>query len=379
MFSLYVHIPYCTAICPYCDFNVFATTPRPEGRYVDALLREMNAAAGEDDWRGAELSTIYLGGGTPSLFAPESVGRVLRRARELWPLAADAEVTLEATPESVDAERLSLYRAAGANRLSLGLESMQPRLLEKLGRLHRAEDNLRAVAAARAAGFHNLSIDLIFAVPGETLPDWEADLDSVEALSPEHVSAYGLTYEERTPYFAWRARGEITPASEDDEEAMFRLARERLPRLGFEPYEISNFARPGYHSRHNRNYWNGTSYLGLGAGAHSYSGRGWGQRWSNERNHLRYMLAVEESGAARTGLEQLSAEQAISEFVFLGLRQSAGLETERFARRFGTAFEERFPRVGELCAEGLLEPTPHGYRLGLRGLLLADSVFAQFA
>lgn len=378
MFSLYLHIPYCTAICPYCDFNVFATRSRPERRYTEALLAEMRHAAGEEAWRGRQVQTIYFGGGTPSLFEPASIDRLIRGVRDHWPLARDAEVTLEATPESADAARLAGYRQAGVNRLSLGLQSMHAHTLRRLGRVHGVEDNQRAFAAARQARLDNVSVDLIFAVPGQSRDEWEADLAAVVALSPEHVSAYNLTYEERTRFFVWRARGDIVPAPEEDEEVMFSRTREVLSRAGYEAYEISNFARPGHRSRHNRNYWNGTSYLGLGAGAHSYLADGWGHRWSNERNHLRYMKAAEESGTARLPREALSRDQAMGEYVFLCLRQAEGLAMRSFESRFGVPFDVLFPRLAELRDEGLLEPTEGGYRLSPRGLLLADSIFAMF-
>ena len=378
MFSLYIHIPYCSAICPYCDFNVYAVDPRPETRYVDALLGEMSHAAAEAPWRGDSVQTIYLGGGTPSLFEPESIRRILGGVYDRWAVEPAVEVTLEATPESVTAERFAAYRDAGVNRVSVGLQSMHATHLARLGRLHGPEDNHRAFAAARTAGLDNISLDLIFAVPGQTLAEWEADLRTVAALSPEHVSAYNLTYEERTPFFRWRARGTIQPAGEDDEEAMFALARDILPAAGLEAYEISSFARSGYRSRHNGNYWNGTSYLGIGAGAHSYVGEGWGRRWWNERDHRGYMATVERRGLARAETEELTREQAMTEFVFLGLRRAEGIDTTVFAARFGEGFEARFATVPDLCAEGLLEATAAGYHLSRKGLLLADSLFALF-
>jgi oxygen-independent coproporphyrinogen-3 oxidase len=377
MFSLYCHIPYCTSICPYCDFNVYAPKARPEERYVDSLLAEMRHWALEEPWRGGAVQTVYLGGGTPSLFAPESIRRLLDGVHEVWDVEPEAEITLEATPESVTAERLALYRAAGVNRLSLGLQSMHAHHLARLGRLHTGEENRCAVAAARAVGFDNVSTDLIFAVPGETLSEWEADLFDVVSLAPEHVSAYNLTYEEHTPFFGGRARGDLVPLAEEDEEAMFLRAREILSAAGYEPYEISSFAQPGFRSRHNRSYWNGSHYLGLGAGAHSYDAGGWGRRWSNERNPLLYMAAVESRGQARTQPEELTMRQAMSEFLFLGLRQAEGVDASAFAQRFGAPLAQGFPHLRDLCSEGVLESTAVGYRLSPRGLLLADSVFVR--
>lgn len=379
MFALYVHVPYCTSICPYCDFNVYAPAVRPEQAYVDALVVEMRRAAAESPWRGNRLATLYFGGGTPSLFDPESIRRLIETARDLWGAAQGSEITLEATPESVCSERLARYRAAGVNRLSLGLQSMHPHLLRRLGRVHSPEENRAAVHAARAAGFDNISVDLIYGTPGQTLEECSEDLSEVVALAPEHVSAYALTYEERTPFHQWRARGTITPLSEEIEEEMFRNVRLTLAAGGYEPYEISSFARPGYHSRHNRNYWNGTDYLGLGAGAHSYVAEGWGRRWVNRRNPQQYTMAVMREGSARAESETLTREQAMTEAVFLALRQAGGLDGAAFARRFGEEVVTSFPAVADLCREGLLETTAAGFRLTLRGLLLSDTVFALLA
>lgn len=379
MFALYVHVPYCTSVCPYCDFNVYAPEVRPERAYVDALLMEMRRAAVESPWRGNRLATLYFGGGTPSLFDPESIRSLIEAARDLWGAALGSEITLEATPESVDLERLARYRAAGVNRLSLGLQSMHPHLLRRLGRIHSPEENRAAVHAARAAGFDNISVDLIYGTPGQTLEECCEDVGEVVGLAPEHVSAYALTYEERTPFHRWRARGTITPLSEEIEEEMFRNVRLVLAAGGYEPYEISSFARPGYRSRHNRNYWNGTDYLGLGAGAHSYVAEGWGRRWVNIRNPKQYSMAVVRAGSARAESETLTREQAMTEAVFLALRQAEGLDSAAFARRFGEEVVTSFPAVADLRREGLLETTAAGFRLTPRGLLLADTVFALFA
>jgi len=256
---------------------------------------------------------------------------------------------------------------------------MHPHLLRRLGRIHSPEENRAAVHAARAAGFDNISVDLIYGTPGQTLEECCEDVGEVVGLAPEHVSAYALTYEERTPFHRWRARGTITPLSEEIEEEMFRNVRLVLAAGGYEPYEISSFARPGYRSRHNRNYWNGTDYLGLGAGAHSYVAEGWGRRWVNIRNPKQYSMAVVRAGSARAESETLTREQAMTEAVFLALRQAEGLDSAAFARRFGEEVVTSFPAVADLRREGLLETTAAGFRLTPRGLLLADTVFALFA
>ncbi|HKA52225.1 MAG TPA: radical SAM family heme chaperone HemW [Candidatus Binatia bacterium] len=378
-FSLYVHIPYCLVKCPYCDFNAYGVRTWPEERYVAALCAELRHYVSQPPWQGHTVETIYFGGGTPSLFAPTSVARFLKELADNCPLADKLEVTLEADPATVTREKLTAFRSVGINRLSFGTQSFQPALLKTLGRLHSADDGLRAIAWARDSGFTNLSLDLIFAVPGQTLPMVESDLAQALSCAPEHISLYNLTYEENTPFFAMKQKGQLRPVDEDDEVAMYALVRERCTGRGYCHYEISNFARPGFFSRHNANYWNGGSYLGLGAGAHSFvRGPGWGRRWSNEKNPKVYMNKALAEGNTQSFQETLTRAQALGEFVFLRLRQLAGFAPAAFAERFAVSLAEQFPHVTDLCAEGLLTEEDGRIRLTPRGLLIADTVFASF-
>jgi len=378
-FSLYVHIPYCLVKCPYCDFNVYAARRWPEEQYVDALCAEFRHYVTQPPWRGQEIETIYFGGGTPSLFAPASIAQFLKCVADYCHIAPQAEITLEADPASVSYEKLVGYHTIGINRLSFGVQSFQPELLKTLGRLHTVDDVHNSLSWVRAVRFRNLSLDLIFAVPGQTLDMLADDLSQTVAYSPAHLSTYCLTYEERTPFFSMREKGRLRPVSEDDEVGMYALVQERCKRAGYDHYEISSFARPGFTSRHNANYWRGVNYLGLGAGAHSYANEpGWGKRWSNERHPRRYMDRVLTNGAARSGEETLTREQAIGEFMFLHLRQLDGLLPADFTGRFGVGLHETFPHVGTLVADGLLTREEGRLRLSERGLFLADSVFASF-
>jgi oxygen-independent coproporphyrinogen-3 oxidase len=377
-FSLYVHIPYCQAKCPYCDFNSYAVERWPEEPYADALIAELDAYLAVPPWRGATIATIFFGGGTPSLFRPATIGRLLDAFAARAPLADDVEITLEANPGTVERTRLEGFRGAGVNRLSFGIQSFQPDLLRTLGRIHSADDARAAIAAARAARFDNLSLDLIFAVPGQARAAWAADVAEVARHAPEHVSAYNLIYEPSTPFHTLRARGEIAPLDDEDELWMYQHVRAALADAGYEHYEISNFARPGRAARHNQGYWRGIDALGLGAGAHSYAaGPGWGRRWANERIPERYIAAVADAGAV-VMREELSLATAAGEFMFLGLRELAGIRPADFAARFGRPLEEVHPSVRELCAAELL--TARGDRLALteRGLLFADTVFTRF-
>jgi oxygen-independent coproporphyrinogen-3 oxidase len=381
VFSLYVHIPYCEAKCPYCDFNSYAAEYWPEARYVAALCAELEHYARKEPWRGGELDTIFFGGGTPSLFAPGSIAAVLQTAQRLWPCKTGAEITLEANPGTVDIDKLRGIRAAGVNRLSFGVQSFHPSHLHRLGRIHNADEALAAVGTARQAGFDNVSIDLIFALPQQTLAEWERDLVQACALHPNHISAYNLTYADGTPFHELRAQGVLRELPEDIELAMFTRTREILAAHGYAQYEISNYARPGYACRHNLNYWHGGLYLGVGAGAHSYArpaSRESGSRWSNEQVPGAYMTAVEQHGHAGRAVEELTARQARGEFVFLGLRCLDGFAAADFYARFGADLPVVFPHVTALCSDGLLRCNDGRWKLTARGMLLADSVFATF-
>lgn len=377
-FSLYVHIPYCDSKCPYCDFNSYAARRWPERAYADALIAELRAAA-RADWAGGTVQTVFFGGGTPSLFAAATIAELLREARALWSFAAGAEVTLEANPGTVDEAKLGGLRAAGINRISFGVQSFHDRHLRTLGRIHDAAEAMTAIRAARAAGFENLNLDLIFAVPGQTPEEWEADLQTAVGLAPDHISAYGLTYEEGTAFHAQRRSGALRPLPEEAEVAMFTRTRAVLSGHGYEPYEISNFARPGRACAHNLNYWRAGAYLGVGAGAHSFAAHpAPGRRWGNEKSPPRYIARAADGGTARVAEEQLSDGQARGEFAFLGLRCSDGFDCGAFATRFGADVAVAFPHLAQLVRDGLVHLGDGRCRLTPRGLLVADSVFATF-
>lgn len=375
-----MHIPYCRVKCPYCDFNVYAVRRVPEEEYLSALLSELEHAAREPTWRDRPLASVFFGGGTPSIFHPSSIGALLDRARTLWPVVADSfEVSLEANPGTIDVNACRHLLAAGVNRLSVGVQSFEPELLGRLGRDHTAEEAMEAIGHARAAGFRNVTLDLIFAVPGQGVDLWRRDLERAIALQPEHVSCYGLTYEERTPFRRWRDSGRLRPVPEEHETQMFLLAQELLGAAGFAHYEVSNYARPGFESAHNLNYWLGGDYLGIGAGAHSFCREPFaGRRWSNERLPRRYMECAQQRGEAVAFRESLTVEQARAEFTFLALRTRRGVSDAAFAERFGVGFVTAFPHATGLAADGLLEHEGGRWRLSDRGLLLLDSVSATF-
>jgi oxygen-independent coproporphyrinogen-3 oxidase len=381
-FSLYIHIPYCVSKCPYCDFNSHVVPVIPEKLYSASLLRELEQHGSAEGWRQRPLQSIFFGGGTPSTFSPHSIGAILARAANLFPLEQDCEITLEANPGTVDQANFAGYREAGVNRISVGVQSFQPRVLKFLGRAHSAEDGRRALELVRKAGFDNFSFDLIYANPGQSLTDLQADLNAALDFQSPHLSAYNLTFEEGTPFnYDYRA-GKLRPLSEDEEIAMAELVESKLGAAGLERYEISNYAKPGWHSRHNVNYWRGGDYLGVGAGAHSYcrmsASGALGRRWSNETNPGRYIGQIGKAGHAVTAREEIDSLKAAGEFMFLGLRMTQGVSSNAFRASFGWTPEEFFPQIKDWLAAELMEERDGFLRLTHTGLMIANSIFVQF-
>ena len=381
-FSLYIHIPYCVSKCPYCDFNSHVVAEIPEAGYVDALLRELEHYGAMEDWRERTVQSIFFGGGTPSTFKPQSIGKLLAWVAATFPINLDCEITLEANPGTVDSEKFFGYRDAGVNRISVGVQSFQPRLLQFLGRTHSADEARRALATVREAGFENFSLDLIYANPGQTLQDLEADLDAALAFQPPHLSAYNLTFEEGTPFHHEYRASRMKSLGEEEEIAMAEMIQEKLSGAGLSRYEISNYARRGWHSRHNVNYWRSGDYLGLGAGAHSYrvdgSDLARGRRWSNEKNPGRYMAQTLEARPAVVETEAIEFAKAAGEFMFLGLRMTEGIAVQKFAARFGKPPADFYPKIRDWVDGSLLEETAGHLRLTPKGLLVANAIFVEF-
>jgi len=377
--ALYIHFPFCVRKCLYCDFNSRAGTAIAQAEYVTLLLREMElrreSLAGD-----VFASTLYFGGGTPSLLEPPFVARIIAAAKRLFALQADAEITIEANPGTVTRDKLAGYRFAGVNRLSLGMQSFSEPMLTTLGRAHTVRDGLDAFAAARDAGFANIGIDLIHSLPGQNSQMWRTEVNRAVALRPEHISAYGLAIEAGTPFHAMEQRGELALPGEEEAAAMFEQTSELLLQAGYEHYEISNFARPGRRSRHNQVYWQRGSYLGFGAGAHSFlSDPRFGSRWNNPDLPETYLQAIGSGVAPREGLSTVKEREALAEKLFLGLRMLEGVDGESFRREFGVTPEGAYPtELPGLLANGLLERQEGRLRLTRRGLLLANQVFIRF-
>lgn len=382
--GVYVHVPFCERICPYCDFAVVRARPlseEGEAAYVDALCAELGARAGA--FSGRRLASIYLGGGTPSLLQAGSVERILVGIRRAF--AGDpGETSLEVNPSTLEVGRLPDFRAAGVDRVSLGVQSFDDTTLRRLGRAHRASAVHRSFEACREAGFSNVSLDLIVAAPGQTLAGVDADLGAALACAPEHLSVYELSLEPGTPFGLAAARGRLRRPAEEEAVAMLERVEARLCAADYERYEISNYARPGYQALHNRRYWQRRPVLGLGMGAVSSdppdSRHPFGLRRTNPRELTRYLEGVAADGGGGVAeVEVLVASVARGEAVFLALRTRAGLDVAGFAREFGAPPGNFFAReLRELVAEGLLEELPGALCLTPQGRMLSDSVFARF-
>lgn len=319
---VYIHVPFCARRCSYCDFAIAVRSKPPVAEYLDALRAELTLRyPSNTPW---QVDTIYLGGGTPSALGPD-VARLLDLAREFLQPAPDAEITLEANPEHVDAEVVKHWRRAGVTRLSLGAQSFDPNVLSWMHRTHSVDDIERAVYAARSASVENVSLDLIFALPRNLDRNWERDLTRALSLRPAHISLYGLTVEQSTPLAHWIARGQTSPPDDDVYATEFLRAHDLATAAGFDHYEVSNFALPGRRSRHNSAYWTGEPYAGLGPSAHEFDGTV--RRW-NAWAYTSWLSALRSGADPQAGSERLTAENRETEAVYLGLRTSDGLVIE---------------------------------------------------
>ena len=363
--GLYVHVPFCLTRCGYCDFNAYAGLDELHPRYVRALLREAELAAPE--WAGEEVVSVFLGGGTPTTLDPADLREVLVRLRDAFEVTGDAEITIEANPDTVGVGKLAHLREAGFDRLSMGAQSFDRRVLASLERIHRPESVRAAFAAARDAGYQNVNLDLIYGADGETLGSWERTLREAVDLAPEHVSAYALTIEPATPLGRKVSSGEVPAPDPDLQADMFGLACELLGAAGYRHYEVSNWAKPGYECRHNLGYWERRPYVWLGAGAHSYRDE---RRWWNVRPPEEYLRLVEAGSLPVGGEERLEPSDVYLEEVFLRLRILQGIP----ASWVDPDRAEPFLESGLLSEyDGALVPTERGMLL-LNELVLALAV-----
>lgn len=372
---IYVHVPFCAAKCHYCAF----ISKRPErddlAEYPALLMRELIL----NSRTAGPIDSVYFGGGTPSLLQPAQVAAILDKIAAQSNIPADAEITLEANPGTVSSDSLIDFHAAGVNRISLGVQSYSDRFLECLGRIHTAEQSRQAFHDARSAGFNSISIDLIHSLPGQGINQWQSELQQAIQLRPEHISIYGLTIEEGTPFERIYPADSPDLASEDLSADMFEMADQLLTEAGFEHYEIASYARPGYRSQHNSGYWIRDGYLGLGVAAHSFLRGGYGIRFSNPDNLEDYRQGILSGELKRIDEQHLTVGDAMAEYMFLGLRTSDGVSLHDFEREFGRSLTSVYgSAITDLIGLGLLIQNKNVFALTRRGMLLSNRVFAEF-
>ncbi len=392
--AAYVHIPFCVRKCLYCDFNSYPGKESLYEPYVDALKTEI-ARAGER-YPDVRISTIYFGGGTPNVLSADQLGSILAQIRESFRIAADAEISSEANPGVIGDQSPVIsgrqsptlpsshtptpLRRAGFNRLSLGVQSFHDDELRLLGRIHSAAEAVQAFGDAREAGFENISIDLMYGIPGQTLESWRETLRQAVDLGSEHVSLYSLTVEEGTPFHAMQVEGRLTLPGDDVEADMYEEAIRTLTSAGFVHYEISNFARPGFECRHNITYWHNEPYFGFGAGATGFLPLTYHEsRVTSVPSIEEYLHRIQSGESPAECKEHLTGKPAMGETMFLGLRMLSGVDIESFSRRYGVLPQEVFPQeIADLTNRGLIEISSGAIRLTRQGLFLANDVFAEF-
>ena len=371
--GLYVHIPFCSSRCSYCDFATGLYQSELAERYVNSLIDEIRTSRNA----GASVDTIYFGGGTPSLLAPSQLDRILASLYDRFQIEAGPEITLEINPGSATPEKLRGFRSLGVNRASFGAQTFDDAELAKLGRSHTSSDTLRTYADLRDAGFANVSFDLIAGLPGQTLAGWQRNIKQALDLAPEHLSFYLLEVHSGTPLAEHIRRGIQPEPDEDVAGVMYEWMLEQATAAGYEHYEISNLCRPGFQSRHNIKYWTAAPYYGFGCSAHSYDGDT--RRWSNHRDVLKYVEMVESGASPVVEEQQLSAIDVRAEAVFLGMRMMQGVDLRRYRESFGVDLrDEHADDLDRFRKAGLVELDGDLIRLTRTGALLSNEVFAAF-
>ncbi|MBU8581592.1 radical SAM family heme chaperone HemW [Bacillus paralicheniformis] len=375
MKAAYIHIPFCEHICHYCDFNKFFIQSQPVDEYLRSLEKEMAnsmEAAGHP-----ELKTIFIGGGTPTSLSEAQLERLLDSIhRVLKPSESLAEFAVEANPDDLSAEKLEVLKAAGVDRLSFGVQTFEDELLKKIGRVHEQKDVLVSFERARNAGFDNISLDLMFGLPGQTIGHFASSLDTALALGAEHYSVYSLIVEPKTVFYNLMKKGRLHLPPQDQEAEMYELVMRKMEEAGIGQYEISNYAKKGYESKHNLTYWNNEEYFGLGAGAHGYIN---GERTVNAGPVKHYIDLIEQSGFPYKEKHRVTKNEQIEEEMFLGLRKTAGVDKEHFFQKYGRTVDDLFPKVLRSLEEtGLIVNTSKNVFLTHNGKLLGNEVFQAF-
>lgn len=371
VFSVYIHIPFCATKCYYCAFNTYTFHKEQAKAYLQALRTEMELYAPDTD----PLQTIFIGGGTPSILSANALTQLFTDVHQHFQITPDAEITVECNPGTVDTEKLRVMRDNGVNRLSFGLQATQDETLKQLGRIHTVAEFLESYHLACENGFENINIDLIFALPDQTMEAWHHTLNEVISLEPDHISAYNLVMEETTPFYEWWQAGELDLPSEDTEADMFQYTIKTLTAHGYTHYEICNFAKLNHFARHNLVYWNNQPYIGLGAGACGYIN---GVRYSNIRGIAPYINKLSKRNKPIGHTERLTGDAEKAETLMLALRKREGISIEAYQDRFGEDIEVAFGSIFKKWIDlRLLERTATHLRLTPRGLFLANEVFIE--
>ncbi|MDN3018591.1 radical SAM family heme chaperone HemW [Paenibacillus sp. BSR1-1] len=372
--AAYLHIPFCEHICHYCDFNKVFLKGQPVDEYLQALDREMDLTL--QKFPTDELQTIFVGGGTPTSLNEQQLQRFCESINKRLPQSTDLEFTFEANPGDLSKEKLQILKDAGVNRISLGVQTFNEELLKKIGRVHRAKDVYQSVENAKSVGFENISIDLIFSLPTQTIADFKESLIEAFTLDITHYSAYSLIIEPKTVFYNLLKKGSLSTPGEDAEAAMYELLMEEMEKHGFSQYEISNFSKPGYESRHNLTYWNNEQYYGFGAGAHSYLN---GLRRSNVGPLKRYRDLITKGEMPILEENQVNISEQMEEEMFLGLRKTAGVSISQFTGKFDRNPLKIFKhQLEELAAKHWIEVSNDHIYLTKKGRLLGNEVFQTF-
>ena len=367
--SAYVHIPFCTQICYYCDFSKVFIKNQPVDSYLEHLIEEY------DSYDIKKLRTLYIGGGTPTALSATQLAFLLEKLTDMLDLSYLEELTIEANPGDLDQEKIAVLKDSPVNRVSLGVQTFNDRMLKQIGRSHLEKDIYENIANLKKEGFDNISIDLIYALPKQTMEDVKINVAKAIALDIPHMSLYSLILENHTVFMNRMRRGKLPLPKEDLEAEMFEYIIAELEKAGFEHYEISNFSKPGFESRHNLMYWDNAEYYGIGAGASGYVN---GVRYKNH-GPIRHYLEAVEAGNARVQEEVLTLKEKMEEEMFLGLRKKTGVAKKRFEEKFGISFEEQYGAVvSELTEQGLLVPDRDIVRMTKQGLFLGDTVAEKF-
>lgn len=368
--SIYIHIPFCVRKCLYCDFLSF---PAEIGNYVNLLCREISSFA--PDYQEYQVKSVFFGGGTPSLLPAKDINHIMGTVREHYRIAPDAEITMEMNPGTVDSDKLKQYITAGVNRSSIGLQSADDEELLRIGRIHDYQTFLTTYGLARDAGFGNINIDIMAALPGQSVASYERTLRAVTSLAPEHISAYSLILEEGTPLY--ERQSEYSFPTEEEDREMYSLTKDYLFSCGYHRYEISNYAREGYECRHNKVYWQRGDYVGFGLGASSMVQN---VRWKNPEDRKTYEAYIHNPGdVCMPDRQVLTKKEQMEEYMFLGLRMMCGVDCQGFARAFGRRIEEMYGEIpNHLCRQGLLVQEGNRIRLTDLGIDVSNHVLAQF-